>query len=163
MIALFDKNHGQLFPDAQIVKMRVIENAKMMQHPVESGTVITDYKVVMPAQIILTIYLVRGAYRNTFAMIHRAYLKSTEMSLQDRAHYYSKLVISEMPHEESAEVFDGIILTLHLTEVLTVKPKSVTITKARKAKHTPTKSRGSIQPKKSSLLLQAFNKAKGYF
>jgi len=152
MIGIYDKNHAPLFQDAQISKVQVRETSKTMEHPIESGTVITDYKVINPVSIILNIYLTRKNYNSVYQSLLTNFKKSTLLLIQTNARIYKDMIIADMPHNETPEHFESIILSLSLKQVFTVKPIVTSITKAKHAKHTPTTKRGVIQPKKSSRL-----------
>jgi len=88
--------------------------------------------------------------------------KSTLLTIQTRATTYENMIISDIPHDESAEVFDGIIIAMKLIEVNIVKPE---ITYApRASSNASTVSRGkqnnTEQPtgeRRQSLLSKAFS------
>ena len=156
MIGIYDKNHAPLFQDAQISKVQVRETSKTMEHPIESGTVITDYKVINPVSIVLNIYLTKKNYNSVYQSLLTNFKKSTLLLIQTNARIYKDMIIADMPHSETPEHFESIILSLNLKQVFTVKPIVTLITKAKHAKHTPTTKRGVIQPKKSSVLAEWF-------
>lgn len=158
MIGIYDKNHSPLFQDAQISKVQVRETSKTMEHPIESGTVISDYKVINPVSIILNIYLTKKNYNSVYQSLLTHFKKSTLLLIQTNARIYKDMIISDMPHSETPEHFDSIILSLNLKQVFTVKPIITAITKPKYAKHTPTTKRGVIQPKKSSSAFKIYKK-----
>ena len=116
-----------------------------MEHPLESGAVVTDHMVVQPVGIELTMILKPEAYRDTYQEIRTLYLAGTLLTVQTKTGNYPNQVIEAIPHEEDPAVFDTIMMTVRLREVLIVKAEFEEVPyKAKKPKQSPTVSRGEV-------------------
>jgi hypothetical protein len=113
---------GQMFANARPMKATVRETSKVMEHPVETGTVIADHHVINPVEIDLPLVVAAPVYAATYAQIRQAFVAATPLSVKTRVGVYSDLVIADMPHEEDADMYDAITINLRLKQVLYVVP-----------------------------------------
>lgn len=121
-VAVFNESFEQIFVDARSVKAIVKEQAKVMEHPIETGAVITDHIVTLPVEVELSVLLTPGTYQDTYKAIRSYFLSATLLVVQTRTGIYPNLLISGMPHEETPEQYDAISMTLNLREALFVAP-----------------------------------------
>lgn len=128
-VAVFDSEFNQLFPNARPLQDQVRENSRIMDHPLESGQLISDYKIILPVEIELPVIITSAYYLGTYQQIKAAYLSSELLSVQTRANTYPNMIISEMPHQEDPERYDAITMLLKFRQVQLVQP-SVTGTSA---------------------------------
>ncbi|UUM20926.1 phage baseplate protein [Mycoavidus sp. SF9855] len=144
VVGLFDDSFAQCFVDARPIKSTVKEASKTMEHPIESGATITDHRILLPVEIELSMMLPSTAYRNTYAQIREAYLNGQVFSVQTKAGRYPNMLITNMPHEEDPDIFDSIMLSLRLKEVLLVKAQYEDLPpqKVRNKSHASTVQRG---------------------
>lgn len=154
-VGIFDSNYKQLFPDAQIVKIDPRRTSKMMEHPIESGSIITDFKVINPTIINVSMMITSKNYKSVYASIENAYKNSTSLIVQTNARVFKNIVISDMPHSEDPDHYNSLMMALSLKEVFTVSTKAI-ITKAKKGRHAPSVAKGQVQPK-SSVLYNMFH------
>jgi hypothetical protein len=120
VVAVFDANFNQLFSDARPLKATVTETAKLMKHPIESGSTISDFRVIDPIKISLHMILTPATYVSTYQQIRQVFFGNSTIQVQTNTQLYSNMMIETMPHDEAAEFFDTIKLTLTLEEVLIV-------------------------------------------
>ncbi len=152
VIGIFDSTtYEQYFVTARPIKVSVAEVAKVMTHPVENGATISDFKVIMPVQIQMSMVLNPAEYRATYQSIKTAFIKSTLFIVQTRSDMYLNMMISAMPHEEEAAMYDTIPLALKMEEVKlattiigTVKKK---VSKPKNKKHSDTVKTGKQNAK----------------
>jgi len=170
VVAVFDADLNQVFARARPMKVTVKESAKVMEHPVETGSTISDHRVTLPVEIDLSMILISDDYRSTYQQIRQLFLNATLLTVQTRTASYSNMLISDMPHEESPEQFDVIALALSLREVDFVKPKTGKLppSKVRNKTKADTVNRGvqsgktfGPEEKKKSFFLQLFDYFKG--
>ncbi len=163
VVAVLDQETGrQVFEKARPLKCSIKETSKVMTHPVEDGSEIADHKVINSKEAEMSLMVAGETFRQTYQEIKTLFEKSTLLTIQTRATIYENMIISDMPHDESAEVFDGIIIGMKLIEVNIVKPE---ITYApRASSNASTVSRGkqnnTEQPtgeRRQSLLSKAFS------
>lgn len=116
-VAVFDNDFKRLFSDAQAIKAVVKEQSKLMEHPVESGIIITDHRIVLPVEIDLSLVLSARDYQTTYKQIRQYYLNATLLVIQTRSGVYENQIIQGMPHEEDPEQFNVLMLALSLKQV----------------------------------------------
>lgn len=117
VVGVFDSEFRQLFSLARPLKGMVREEAKVMEHPVESGSSVADHRVILPVEMELTLMLAGEEYRDTYSAIKDAYLNTELLTVQTKTGSYSDMIIAGMPHEEVGEIFDAVPLYLQLKEV----------------------------------------------
>lgn len=121
-VAVFTQTFDQIFRDARSIKAIVKEQAKVMEHPIETGAVITDHRIILPVEIELSMILTPNTYQDTYKAIRSYYLNGTLLVIQTRTGIYENQLISGIPHEETVEQYDAISLTLNLRQALFVAP-----------------------------------------
>lgn len=121
-VAVFDQDFNQIFKEARAIKAVVKEQAKVMEHPIETGAVITDHRVILPVEIELSLILKPANYQDTYKVIRSYYLNSTLLVVQTKTAIYENQLISAIPHEETPDLYDAIALTLSLRQALFVTP-----------------------------------------
>jgi hypothetical protein len=142
-VAVFDQNYNQLFRNARAIKAVVKEQSKVMEHPVESGAVITDHRIILPIEIDLSLILSSADYQDVYGSIKQYYLNATLLIVQTRSGIYTNQLISALPHEEDPTMFDALTVALSLKEVFMVTAQYAT---PRHASNTNTVNRGTQQP-----------------
>ena len=143
-VAIFDQDYNQLFRNARAIKAVVKEQAKVMEHPVESGAIITDHRIILPVEIDLSLVLTPRTYRETYNEINQFYLEATLLIVQTRSGIYINQLIHSMPHEEDPNLFNTITIALGLKQVQFVTAQFST--SPRNPKNSSTIQRGAQQP-----------------
>lgn len=168
-VQVLDQDFNQVFPLARALKAVVKEEAKVMEHPLETGATITDHRIILPVEIELSFILPPGSYQDTYRQIRQFYLNSTLLIVQTKSGVYYDQLISSMPHEENPDQYDA------LTLALTLKQAQFAVTKIdyspKNVKQNSEVNRGAQQgqniPKgssqESSLLLSFGKYLKGLF
>lgn len=64
-VAVYTQDFSQVFRNARAIKAVVKEQAKVMEHPVESGAIITDHRIILPTEVELSLILTPATYRET--------------------------------------------------------------------------------------------------
>lgn len=116
-VAVFTQDYQQLFKSARALKAVVKEQAKVMEHPVENGSIITDHRIILPVEIELTLILASSDYQNIYKNIRQYYINGTLLVVQTRSDIYQNQLIASMPHEEDPTQYDVIPLMLNLKQV----------------------------------------------
>ena len=129
-VAVFGSGFTQLFPNARPLQDQVRENSRVMDHPLESGQLISDYKVILPIEIEMPMMVSSAYYLGTYQQIKAAYLSSELLTVLTRTGSYPNMIISEMPHQEDPERYNSITILLRFRQVQLVQP-SVTGTSAK--------------------------------
>lgn len=112
----------QVFQDARPAQASVKVSAKVMDHPTETGTVLSDHKIINPREIEFALIVPSQFYSSTYQQIVAAFNNSTLLAVQTKADVYQNMIISALPHEEDADKYDVITMSLRLREILYVLP-----------------------------------------
>lgn len=149
VVAVFDANFTQVFALARPIKATVNEQQKVMEHPVEDGTVITDHKVIQPIEIELSMLLTSQNYRSVYQQIKQLYLKGTLLTVQTKAASYANMLIYNIPHDEDPTMYNSLAVGIKLRQVQFVTATFGTLPpkKVKKKTQASTVSRGEVQPK----------------
>lgn len=119
-VAILDQDYKKVFTDAKIMDVRVKEDSRTMEHPIESGAVITDHRIILPVEIEMTLMLNSANYSNLYLEIRQNFLDSTLFIIQTKAGVYENQMMTSLPRSENAEVFNGTVLILNFRQVLFV-------------------------------------------
>lgn len=142
-VAVFTQDFLQVFKEARAIKAVVKEQAKVMEHPVESGAIITDHRIILPVEIDLSLILQAPDYQNVYKTIRQYYLNGTLLVVQTRSGIYENQLISGMPHEEDPTQYDALAVALSLKQVQFVTAQYGVVPK--NAKNSTTVNRGTQQ------------------
>ena len=116
-VAIFTQDFQQLFKNARAIKAVVKEEAKVMEHPIETGATIVDHRIILPTEINLSLILSSSDYQNVYNQIREYYFNSTLIIVQTRSGTYTNNIIQSMPHEEDPTQYDVLTLALSLKQV----------------------------------------------
>lgn len=121
VVAVFRQDtYAQVFEKARPVKATIRETSKVMEHPVENGTVITDHRIVNPIEIDLSVVIAAEDYRDVYQAVRQLFTDATFLVVQTRTATYQRLIISAMPHEEDPAMFDAVGIAVGMKEVIVV-------------------------------------------
>lgn len=166
IVAVYTQDYTQVFRDARAIKAVIKETSKVMEHPIETGAIITDHRIVWPVEIELKLILTPATYRDVYYEIKDLYLQGTLLIVQTRSGIYESQLINSMPHEEDPTIYDTITIALALKEVQMVTAQ---FTKTpRNPKNTSTVNRGNLQglpanTSQTSVAKDGFNGVKSFF
>ena len=117
LVAVFDQNLNQMFTAGLPLTVDVIENADLPEHPLETGTLITDHIIYHPTEVELPLMLTSEDYRSVYEQIRQVYRDAGgPLIVQTKASTYPDMYLQGMPHEERPSHFDAIRLTLRLKQ-----------------------------------------------
>ena len=120
VVAVFDANGNQLFDLARPIKCNVSQSAKVMDHPVESGATISDFMIILPIEIELSMICTSSEYKAVFQQVKAAFLAQETVMVITKADTYDNMLIQAIPHEETPEMFNVIPVAIKLREVILV-------------------------------------------
>ena len=115
----------RMFQNAIPMKAEVRETSQIMNHPVETGAVIADHHIINPIEINLSLLIDGSNFGAVYDQMKVAFLAATLLTVQTNSGVYSNMIIADMPHQESTDMYNVISVALHLKEVLYVAPVSV--------------------------------------
>lgn len=141
-VAVYDQQFNQLFSASQAIKAVVKEESKVMEHPVETGIIIVDHRVILPIEITLSLILTAATYQDVYKSIRQYYLNGTLLIVQTKSDIYQNQIIQSIPHEEDPSQFNILTLELNLKQVLFVQAQ---YTKTKNNANSSTANRGVQQ------------------
>jgi len=127
VVGIFDENLNQVFRLARPIRATVSEDSKLMEHPVEDGSIITDHQIILPIEIRLSLILDPEEYRNIYGLMKQSYLRSELFIVRTRTATYTNMIIKSLPHEEDAAIYDTIAMSLLMKEVQIVEAQFGTL------------------------------------
>lgn len=116
-VAVFNQEFEQLFISARAIKASVKESSRIMEHPIENGTVISDHRIILPIEIELILILSSDDYQDVYKNIKQFYTSSTLLVVQTRSDIYQNQIIASMPHEEDPAQYDVLEISLNLRQI----------------------------------------------
>lgn len=116
VVGVFDVNFNQVFPDGRPIKATINEEATFFKHPLESSATRTDHIVFNPVDINLSVVLTGDQYRNVYKQIKQIFRDQTQLIVQTKTDTYENMYIQGMPHDETPESYDSVIISLALSE-----------------------------------------------
>lgn len=137
VVQISDPKTGErLFPKAQLMKANISRTAKLMDHPLENGAPVTDYKIILPTEIDMGILVDSYEKEATYDFLAYAFGTSQFMTVQTNAGVFVNMVIAAMPHDESPEMWGMLVLSVRMREVQLVTVQFQELTAADVAKPT---------------------------
>lgn len=124
VVAVLNATYQQVFKLARPMKAQVREPSRSMTHPVETGSIITDNRIILPAEIDMKMILPQGDYRSVYQQIRQLWLAGTLLIVQTKASSYPNMLIENMPHEEDVTMFDTIEVNLKFMQAQLVQTQS---------------------------------------
>ena len=149
VVGVFDSKFAQLFVDARPMKASISETSKIFEHPLETGAVIADHRIINPVDIVLPLVVNALDYASVFQQVKSAFVNASILTVQTKVGSYENMVIQEMPHEETPEMFDTVSIALKLRQARFVTAQYGKLPPAKVAapKHTDTVKQGKKSAK----------------
>lgn len=153
-----------------IMSCKASSPSKMCEHPIESGSTVTDHKVILPKQCTITIAMPAYYQDIVIREIEKYHKNSTPLSVHDNGMIYNNMVITDYPHTTDIKTANRLVFTIEMKELVVVDPEYVKldISKVRSAKDASTVKKGIKNTKeKVSMLVDirdsnAWKKAKEF-
>ncbi len=117
------RDYVQVFPKARPMKATVREESRPMEHPLETGAIITDHRIILPVQVELSMLMYSGDYADTYKAIRQLFLDGTLLTVQTNSGVYENQLIQSMPHDESPDQYGTLTMALKLKQVIFVSAR----------------------------------------
>ena len=117
VVGVYTQDFTQVFPNARPIKATVKPQAKLMEHPLESGATITDHRIILPVEIELSLVLRAADYQDTYQTIVQYFLNATLLTVQTKTGTYTNQLIASLPHDETPDVYNTVAVALTLKQV----------------------------------------------
>lgn len=169
VVAVLAADFTQVFPTAKMIKVTIGRGSKAMEHPLETGAVVTDHRIVLPVTAELYVVIAGSDYRAAYQQIGDLFKRGELLTVQTRVDSFPSMIIEKMPHDETGDMIDGVAVAISLKEAQFVASqysalttKTVPASKVARPKDASTVNRGQQQPKatpperKGSVLAEVF-------
>ena len=123
-VAVFNSDFVQVFQFARPVNARVSERSQMLDHPIETGQLITDYSIVLPIEIEISFIVESDFYQSMYQQIRTLFKNKQLLTVQTSTANYGNMVIADMPHEERADLYDALPISLRFRQIQIVPDPS---------------------------------------
>jgi hypothetical protein len=162
VVAIVDPDSGtQLFTAAESMKANVSPTSRLMDHPLEDGSPVTDYRIIEPITIELGLLFSALNLDSTYGDISDAFADGTFLTVRTNADTFDNMVIQGMPHDETPDMFGMIAMSIRLREVnlITVQYQALPANQVANPTDQSTVDSGETQPQSSAL----FDISQGFF
>lgn len=154
VVGIYDNvTYEQLFQTARPMKANISRTRKVMEHPIETGSLVQDFAITMPVEIELSLMLTGDDYPVVYQIIKGYFMTGTQVSVQTKADVFPNMLIQAMPHEETPDVFDAIPLALKLRQIqqVIVQYQALASSQVAAPADQSTVNVGAQQPQQSAL------------
>lgn len=98
--------------------------SELAEHPVETGTMVTDAAIINPLSAKVRIALPRMFYTRIYSDLEKKYfIGKKKIILQTKLAVYKNMVLQNMPHDLTNETVDRVVIDLDLRQVIDVVPQ----------------------------------------
>lgn len=150
---------GEVLADLAFMEARVMDEAELMEHPLEDGSKIVDHKVHQPIEVTIQASLdlsLQAAATNAYNEFKQLYQDGTLLMVKTSVDVYDNMLIQGIPYEELPNSYDRIIFNISLKEAIIVESQYIPLPpgKVRNPSDASTTLTGEKQPteNKQSLL-----------
>lgn len=120
-IAILDQDYNKLLDQIIILDVKVKQDKLAMQHTIETGSVITDYTVLRPVEIDISILINTPDYQDIYFQILGYYENSTLLTIQTKTAIYENQFLTSIPHVENAEMYNAFAMVLKFQQAQIVQ------------------------------------------
>ena len=151
VVGIFDQKLNQVAKNARAIKATVRQEAKLMEHPLEDGSTISDHKVIQPVSIDLSVVTQGGTAKNVYDELVKRFKSADLLTVMTKVGVYDGMVIEAMPHDETPDMMDEVTIAVRLKEVKLAKTQTgaLTFSGVRKKGDASTVSKGQQSPGKT--------------
>lgn len=122
MVAIFNsETFEQVFVKARPVEASIKMSSKVMTHPLEDGSSVSDHQIFDLIGVDISFLLSTDDYVSVYQSIKTAYEKSILFTIQTKTDVYENMLIQQMPRKESANMFNGVGLNISFIEFKKIK------------------------------------------
>lgn len=152
---VFTQGFSPVFTTAKIMRAVVKEDSTTMEHPLENGSLVADHRIINLIKIDLAIIVEAQNVSNIYKEIQQNFINGTLLTVQTVAGSYSNQFISELPYEQTPELYNAISIGLKLTEFRQIKTQVNVVVSPVRPVDSTTVNRGNqlpLAPRPASIL-----------
>ncbi len=162
-VGIWDASWQQVFIDARPLNCSVSEPSKNMEHPLETGAVITDHRIILPIEVTMNFVIMGAQYQSVYKEIKQAYLLGTLFYIYTRAQSYANMMMIDLPHEETPDDLDTLKITIGFKQVefVTAFFEPLPARKVKEKTNASTKEKGQVKSSETPAAVQNDVKSNG--
>jgi len=140
------KDNKEVLENVQFIDGDVDDDAKIMDHPLENGSVITDHVVFSPNKAKFSI-IIDDEDQSSLSEINKYYKDSIPLTIKAKGEMYSNMIIYAKPFKLSSNYFNKTSYTLLMRTVQTAETQYVKMTtdQVKDPKHSSTVKSGQLK------------------
>ena len=145
------ENLTEVLTGLQITRIAFEDNAKLFEHPIETGAVITDHEIFDPCKVVIQAYISNDD-ASTLTELEQLYLSGTPLKIRAGNKIIPKAIIASKPFEINGTIFDKTLYSIAFKEYFEVTPtySKMPPRKVRKKANASRVNKGVKQAKKRS-------------
>jgi hypothetical protein len=145
IVAVYNQEtNEQVFQYARPLEATQNKILKVMDYPVEDGTLISDHAISLPIYVELPLVVPIGDYLATYQEIESLMYKHTKLIVQTKTDVLFDFIIEAMPDRQTPDAFDKAMVRLRLKQVQVIT--SPTVFAPADPVNEPTVKRGQVSP-----------------
>ena len=152
------ENNQEILTDTILIDADAKDEAQTMDHPIESGAVVTDHIVFNPKEITLRCWMPNTPflYNRALSEIQNLYKQSREVKIKIRSDVFEPMILVAKPVMVSADSLDHVIYELSFRQILVAVSQYVPlpVSKVKHKQDASTVSSGEKQVQSSPLQLR---------
>lgn len=154
------ENNKEILTDVILIDIDAHDDAQTMDHPIESGALVTDHIIYNPNEITLRCWMptMPFLYDRALREIKNLYKQSREVTIKIRSDVFEPVIMVGKPVRVNADSLDHVVYELSFKQILKAVSQYVPMP-ASQVKHkqdASTVSSGEKQPQKSTTVLDSF-------
>ena len=111
----------EILEGLEITRIPLEDGAKVFEHPIETGVVITDVSVFEPKKAVIHAYISNDD-NTTLEELYQLYYSGTELVIRVGNKIIDKAIIAAAPLEISSDVLDKKLYTISVSEFFEITP-----------------------------------------
>lgn len=122
IVAVFTQSDfTQVLTNANVMRVSPFPSAKVMEHPVEDGSMVTDHHIVNLMEIDVNILPQYGKQREIYNELYQMFVGGILLAIQTRTKTYTNMLVQGMPHDETADMLGTVPISIRFKEWRPVK------------------------------------------
>lgn len=117
-VALDSDPSAQVFTAARAMKVNLMPSSKLMDHPIEDGSLVTDFRIVNPKELELSVICTGKNWKTVYNQINTGYLNGELYTITTKSGVYPHMMMQAIPHDEVPDMFDVLAVSIKFREVM---------------------------------------------
>jgi hypothetical protein len=123
-----NETNEDIWTDLTHMGVDTTRTANVAEHPIETGSVVMDHRVVNPTEVTLRLVATKNNYREMYSSIQSYYRNSYLVKIHTRTRVNRNMAIVSFPDYQDPELFDALSMEVTFREMLFVTPSQGTMT-----------------------------------